>query len=182
MIHRSIILKIKSHILFLLLFSLSSILFSCSDSDIDEPFLFSGSAYEPVIMERAKLESSIAFIESHPLQSAGKIYSFGKYILINEKYEGVHIFDNSDQRNPVKTGFIKIPGCIDIAVKEGILYADNAVDLVAIDFNELPAISLEKRVKGIFPELAAPDLGYVPHEYTAENRPENTVIVKWILR
>lgn len=165
-----------------LLLSLSIILLSCSDADIDEPFDSSGSAYEPIIMERSNLETSIDFIDNRALESAGKIYSYGKYILINEKYEGVHVYDNADPRNPVKTGFIKIPGCIDMAVKEGILYVDNAVDLVAIDINNLPEISLEKRIKGIFPELAAPDLGYVPFQYIEENRPDNTVIVKWVLK
>ncbi len=180
--YKGVLLNLKSNLTIVLIALLQFFISSCFNSDIDEPIPFSGSAYQPLIMERNNLENSITFIENRPLASAGKIYSYGKYILINEKYEGVHIFDNADPRNPVKTGFIKIPGCIDMAVKEGVLYADNAIDLVAININKLPEISLEKRIKGIFPELAAPDLGYVPYEHTIDNRPENTVIVKWVLR
>ncbi len=182
MYYRPDFLNIGRSLTGILILFLSISLLSCSDADIDEPFDASGSAYEPIIMERGNLETSIDFIDNRALESTGKIYSYGKYILINEKYEGVHVFDNADPRNPLKIGFIKIPGCIDMAVKEGILYVDNAVDLVAIDINNLPEISLEKRIVGIFPELAAPDLGYVPYQYIKENRPDNTVIVKWVLK
>ena len=151
---------------------------SCDESAED---IFIGeSGYEPLIMERASMENSIAFEDNRQLTDAGKIYAYGSYILINEKYEGIHIFENFDPRSPRKIGFIKIPGCIDMAVKDAVLYADNAVDLVAIDISKLPAITLEKRIKGIFPELTPPDLDYVPMQFTVDRRPENTVIVKWI--
>jgi hypothetical protein len=154
---------------------------ACVGDDIDEPFSdWQETSYEPLIMNRSVLEKSIEYKESKPLSQTGKIYSYGVYILINEKYEGVHVFNNADPRNPQKIGFINVPGCVDMAVKDGILYVDNAVDLVAIDINAFPEISVTERVRSIFPELTPPDLTFVPHEYSASERPDNTVIVKWV--
>ena len=101
------------------------IFYSCSE-DTDDIF-WEESQYEPLIMERSIMESSIEFTTSRPLADAGKIYSYGVYILINEKYEGIHVFENFDPRNPTKIGFIRIPGCIDMAAKDNVIYADNAV-------------------------------------------------------
>lgn len=162
-----------------LIFLIPFSFYSCSE-DTDDIFVDDYSTYEPLIMERSALESSIEFISNRQLADAGKIYSYGVYILINEKYEGVHIYENFDPRNPTKLGFIKVPGCIDMAVKDNVLYVDNAVDLIAVDISKLPEITVEKRIQGIFPELTPPDLEYVPYRYTTDRRPENTVIVKWI--
>ncbi len=160
---------------------LAILLTSCPSVISDPPPLEQGTAYKPIIMERATLESSIAFSAATELNQTGKIYSYGIYILINEKYEGIHVFKNADPRNPEKIGFIRIPGCVDMAVKNNILYADNAVDLVAIDISALPEINITKRVASVFPELTPPDLTYVPQIYSEQRRPENTVIVKWVL-
>lgn len=156
------------------------LLLSCIDDDVDPVSDWNETRYEPVIMNRAVLEKSIEFKEAKPLASTGKIYSYGIYIMINERYEGVHVFNNADPRNPRKIGFINVPGCVDMAVKNGILYVDNAVDLVAIDINAFPEISVTERVRSVFPELTPPDLTFVPHEYSPSERPENTVIVKWV--
>jgi len=59
------------------------------------------------------------------------------------------------------------------------VYADNAVDLVAFTFDG-NGIQVLDRNRDVFPELSPPDLsGYIPFEFTKEERPENTVIVRW---
>ena len=127
-------------LLLLLIISLVPISFISCSEDTDDIFVEDYSSYEPLIMERSAIESSIEFNSNRQLADAGKIYSYGVYILINEKYEGVHIYENFDPRNPTKVGFIKVPGCIDMAVKDNVLYVDNAVDLVAVDISKLPEI------------------------------------------
>ena len=131
-------------------------------------------------MSRTELEKSISFTEAKEMMQAGKIYLKGDTIFINEKYKGIHVIDNTNPSNPQKIGFIVIPGCIDMAMKENILFADNSIDLVAINLTGgLSQLNVSKRLIGIFPELTAPDNRILQSQYQPENRPENTVIVGW---
>jgi len=141
-----------------------------------EPF----SEYKPVLMKRAELEKSISFSLAREMIQPGKIYLKGDTIYINEKYKGIHVIDNTDPTNPKKIGFIVIPGCIDMAMKTDILYADNSVDLVSIQLGgNLSQLSVTKRLKNTFPELTPPDNRTLQSQYQPNNRPENTVIVGW---
>lgn len=91
----------------------------------------------------------------------GKIYLHHNLILINEVEKGVHVLDNSDPKNPVNLAFIAIPGNHDLLVREDetgtVLYADNYVDLVALDLAALSSgaeeITVLKRVKDVFVNL-----------------------------
>ena len=136
--------------------------------------------YTPVLMARNVLEKSIKWIDARELERPGKIYRKGDYLFINEKYRGIHVVDNSDPASPSNVGFIQVPGCIDMAVKGSILYADNAVDLVAIDISTPENMEETARVKNVFPEIAPPGTNWIPYEFQKENRPENTVIIEWI--
>ena len=137
--------------------------------------------YRPVLMERSTLEQSISFLETKNIEKPGKIYIYGTFLFVNEKFHGIHIYDNKDPSNPIKKGFIRIPGCIDMAVKDNTLYADNAVDLVAIRLIDIQSgnVSVTKRITNVFPEIFPPNQEYLPFEFQAENRPENTIIVNW---
>lgn len=136
------------------------------------------SGYYAVYMDRANLEKSVFYEKTgRDIKNPGKIYSWRSYLFVNEKYKGVHVIDNADPANPVKKGFIVAPGCMDMAVKDNVIYLDNAVDLVSFD---LDAMKETKRVTGIFPEPASPD-GYFYYEYY-ETRPENLILVEWVKR
>lgn len=139
-----------------------------------EPF-----PYRPIVMTRQVLETSVEMIEPVKLIKPGKIYIKDNYIFINEKFKGLHIINNTDPSNPVKAGFLRIPGCIDMAVKGNILYADNAVDLVAVDLSNPLNIVVTKRIKNVFPELTPPGQSWTPWNYSAEQRPANTIIIGW---
>lgn len=143
-------------------------------------FCFICNTYEPektrytaVYMLRDSLERSIKYTAARDMKKTGKIYLKGTLIFINEKYEGIHVVDNHDPSNPQKIGFISIPGCIDIAAKDNILYADNAVDLVAIDLANIPQISVTKRIPYVFPNLVPPDGLY------HQSEPGKGIIVGW---
>lgn len=88
------------------------------------------------------------------LKKPGKIYFYNNYIFINELREGVHIINNENPENPVKEGFISIPGNVDIAIKGQILYADTYIDLVAIDISDLQNAQLAGRTELVFPSFA----------------------------
>ncbi len=134
----------------------------------------------PILMTRTHLETSIKALPAKPLLKPGKIYAKDHLFFIVEAYKGIHVINNIDPQNPKIEGFIAAPGCVDLAIKGDVLYVDNAVDLVAIDISALPEINVKKRIKNVFPELVHPDWGYVPSEFTSENRPENTIIIGWI--
>jgi len=146
---------------------------SCYPQDWD--YYYPDSAYKPILMERSQLESSVKLIDPQSINNFGKIYRYGDILFINEKYEGIHIINNADPVNPVNIGFITIPGNIDIAMKDGYIYADNAVDLIVISYDG-QNVQVVDRNRDIFPELPSPD-GYSSSDL--DNRPENTIIVKW---
>lgn len=88
--------------------------------------------------------------DARALKNPGKIYAYGDYIFINERYEGIHIIDNRNNNNPQKISFIPINGNVDIAVKNNILYADNIIDLLAIDISNPVSPTLVNRTENIF--------------------------------
>ena len=109
------------------------------------------NANDPVYMSYEDLRSAVKMTEAREMNNPGKIYFKDQYIFINEKMIGVHVYDVSDPTNPQNKGFIEIPGNIDIAIKENILYADSYIDLVSIDVSSFSAIAEVGRVQKIFP-------------------------------
>lgn len=87
------------------------------------------------------------------LKNPGKMYIVGDRLYINERYEGVHIFDNSNPKTPEKLTFIGIPGCVDILVNGSILYADSYIDLVMIDISDLSNIREVNRIENVFEQV-----------------------------
>ena len=133
--------------------------------------------YSPVYMSREELNNSVKFETARPLKNTGKIFMKGSYVFVGEKYEGVHIIDNRNPRDPKNVGFIAIAGNVDVATKGNVLYADNAVDLVAIDISNLPTLRVLKRLEESFPEanqVRPPDGG--KFDYDASKG----YIVDWI--
>jgi uncharacterized lipoprotein YajG len=135
--------------------------------------------YKPILVDRAELTKSVKMESVRDIENPGKIYRNGNMLFINEKYEGVHVIDNTDPTNPTKLGFIKIIGNVDIAMTGNIMYADNAVDLITLRY-EGAGVTVLDREENVFPEPVAPDWGSIPEEFSEANRPANTVIVKWV--
>ena len=136
--------------------------------------------YSPILMEREELDNSIKFTGPRELEEPGKIYVYGDYVFINDRYRGFHVFDNQNPADPVNLGFVKVPGSLDIAVKEGVLYVDNATDLVAIDYNDMQNPVVTERLTNVFPETYPPGYTWMPSQFAESNRPVNTVIIGWI--
>jgi hypothetical protein len=109
------------------------------------------NANSPVYMSYDELRSAVKMTAAREMNNPGKIYFKDQYIFINEKMKGVHVYDVTDPANPQNKGFIEIPGNIDIAIKDNILYADSYIDLVSIDVASFSSIKEVGRVKKIFP-------------------------------
>ena len=134
--------------------------------------------FEPVLMTRDNMEAAVQLREARDIERPGKIWVYDAYIFVIEQYKGIHIIDNSNASAPANLGFIQVDGCTDVAVKEGLIYANNAVDLIGIRTNlDAKTIEVKSRSRNVLPELQPPDgTGIARFE---RFRPENTIIVRY---
>jgi len=160
-------------------YSILLLMFILSGFQSDAVF---NSTYRPIFMLRSDMESNVKLKGPESIIDAGKIYIKDHLIFINEKYRGIHVIDNSNPEDPTNIAFINIDGCIDMAVKDDILYADNAVDLIAIRFDpEVTSIEVTERIRDVFPELISPE-GRGLYWKEEQAKPEGAILVKWIKR
>lgn len=135
--------------------------------------------YSPVFMDRTAMENAVKIEAAQPLRAPGKIYIYGQYILVNEKFKGIHVIDNSNPAAPENIAFLHIDGCIDMAMKNNVLYADNAVDLIALKTtDDFASVQITERIRSIFPETESPDR-YWSTYYVNQFRPKNGILVAW---
>jgi len=136
---------------FLLITILSLTLTACEDTK-----LHTYSANVPNYMSYDELRTSFQITADEPLVQPGKIYFKDQYMYINEYQKGIHVVDLSIPSNPVKKAFINIPGNVDMAIKDDMLYADSFVDLVLIDISN-PVLPTEvKRMEDLFEYVIPP--------------------------
>lgn len=124
------------------------ILTSCKD-EIKETVTYKTQV--PVYLSLSDIRAQpITVIKSQPVTSPGKIYIHGDYLFVNEQNKGIHIIDNSNPALPKILNFISIPGNVDMAVNNNILYADHYIDLLAIDISDPKSVKVVKTVEGVF--------------------------------
>lgn len=127
-------------------------------------------------MSYDELRAAVKPAAPRDLENPGKIYFKDDYIFVVEEMKGFHLIDVSNPASPQKKAFVQIPGCVDIAVKENILYADSYVDMVAIDVSDINNMKEIKRVKDVFPYTVPP----AGNEYRlAEVDKEKGVVIDW---
>ena len=108
--------------------------------------------YQPIYKTTEEVRANIKSNAARAVVNPGKIYVKGNYIFLNEVNKGIHVIDNSNPAAPKNIAFIDLPGNVDIAVKDNIMYADFYTDLVAIDIHDPVNVSVVKFVNNIFPE------------------------------
>lgn len=138
----------KLHFIFLLFIVLGGLLQGCLKDTLTATY----TSYEPVYKSKQEVLAAVKGGEARPLRNTGKLVLYGNYLLVNELNEGVHIIDNSNPAVPVNTAFVSIPGNVDIAIKNNILYADIFTDLLAIDISNPLQATLQKVIWNVFPE------------------------------
>jgi hypothetical protein len=117
--------------------------------------------YEPIYKTLDEIRQPVTVEAARALKYPGKIYLYHNYLLINEKFEGIHVIDNNDPSNPVNVGFIKIEGNVDMAVKGNILYADSYIDLLTIDISDVNNPQLLDRDEEVFPSYGQDENGRI---------------------
>ncbi len=137
------------------------------------------TANVPVYMSYEELRDAVKSTAARELVNPGKIYFKDGYIFVNEELKGIHIIDNRIPQSPKNIGFIEIPGNVDIAIKENILYADSYIDLVAIDISDIDNPEEVHRVKEIFPYTTPP---YNEDYRVAKVDEEKGVVTDWEIK
>ncbi|MFL5787787.1 MAG: LVIVD repeat-containing protein, partial [Flavisolibacter sp.] len=131
-------MKLKSlGILTLILFSVCLFMQGCLKDSCRNRY----TLYRPIYKKLSEIRAEMKLEAAKPLQRIGKIYVYNQYIFINEINKGIHIINNSNPTHPQNTGFISIPGNVDIAVKDNYLYADSYSDIVVLDITNPASIS-----------------------------------------
>ncbi|MBS1752302.1 MAG: hypothetical protein JST63_20565 [Bacteroidetes bacterium] len=152
---------------FILLFLSGSL--SCVKDHCTQTYQYFVPVYKTTEQVRANIKSNAPIT----IESAGKLYVRGRYILLNEIDKGIHIIDNANPSSPQNVAFIDIPGNMDMAVKGNTLYADAYTDLVTIDISDPLHAKLTAVVEGTFPF----------RQYYGGFYPDTSkVIVDWVKR
>jgi hypothetical protein len=130
----------------------------------------------PVYLSYDELREAVTDTLPINLEHPGKIYIKGNYLFINEVRKGIHVVDNSNPEAPEVLRFIDIPGNIDLAVKDDILYADSYVDLITLDISDLSDIKEIGRIEDVFSYSLPP---YESQQRLGEVDQSQGVVVSW---
>ncbi len=152
------------------------LLFGCISDDEFAPDFTQESVngFKPIYAEPQSLKLGLE--SARNISLAGKIYSYGNLLLVNEVGSGIHVYDNVDPKNPVNKYFVSIPGNNDMAMKAGVLYADSYNDLLTLEVSKDTVILL-KRLEDVMGLLAgAPSFSGVYFECVDESK---GVVVGW---
>jgi hypothetical protein len=136
------------------------------------------TANVPVYMSYEELRTSFTVTAGREVKQPGKIYFLPPYLFINEYREGIHVVDVSDPTRMQTVAFMDIPGNVDMAVRNGILYADSYVDLVMIDISVPESPTEAGRLEEILDYVIPPDDTDYP---LADIDEEKGVVVEFVI-
>ncbi len=143
---------------------------NCPDEDI-----IPRDSYSPVIISREQLEASIFAQPAQSTTKSGKIYIKGNYMYITEVNKGFHVYNYANPENAIKTAFINVPGATDLAIRNNIIYINQAVDLVTLNYDQTSnTIVSSHRNRNVFPTKVGPN-----GEQAYPNRDE--IVIDWTL-
>ncbi|MEN8158212.1 MAG: hypothetical protein ABFS10_14765 [Bacteroidota bacterium] len=137
----------------------------------------------PVYMSYEELRSPVQVTSEQELVQPGKIYFKDNYMYINEFHKGIHVVDLSDPSNPQVKAFIEVPGNVDMAIRNDVLYADSYVDLVLIDISNPLQPAEVKRMEDLFEYVIPPyDYDYPLDEIDQERGVVTGFLIEEITR
>jgi hypothetical protein len=147
--------------------------FGWGGNNVDD-FPSQQSNYIPVIMQRVNFENAVGTIPTQNIVNSGKIYIFENLLFITEVNDGFHVFNYIDPTNPIPLNYIKAPGATDLAIRNSLLYINQATDLLTLKYNyQTNSFDFITRNLNVFPQKISPD-GF----YTSLNT--NEIVVNWI--
>ncbi len=124
---------------------------SCTDKRL-QTFM----ANVPVYMSYDDLRASFGVTSERELARPGKICFKDQFIYINEYQQGIHVVNMSDPSDPQEAAFISVPGNVDMAIRNDVLFADSYIDLLLIDVSDPAGPEEIRRIEGIFEYVIPP--------------------------
>ena len=161
----------------LLFCTIASTLFlqSCWWHRNDDPPVVEARNYEPIVVSRTELENISLQAPKTTVKNA-KIYLKDQFLFVNDDKNGFHLIDNSNPASPQKIHYLKALGSTDVAIRNNVLYVNQARDLVALKINSSTnQIQVLKRLKNVFPPLPSP-------EGQIAGVKENEIVIDWKLK
>lgn len=129
------------------LIAAAMLLGGCIKDEIKRSYTY----YRPVYKTKAEVRLGVKSNAPINIARPGKLFYKDGFVFLNEVDKGVHVIDIRNTAKPVVVSFVAIPGCIDLAVRGNILYADLTTDLVAIDISNPNSVKLTTVIEGVFP-------------------------------
>lgn len=90
-----------------------------------------------------------------PITNGGKIFVIGDKLFQVEGGAGIHIIDYADRQHPVKLGFLNVPGCTEVALKDSMLFTNHYGDMVVLDVSKYPVVEEKSRIRNVFPDVTS---------------------------
>ena len=126
---------------------------SCTNMTGNDELPPTTTAFKPVYAA-IKFDAPVAMQPAKPTVNAGKIYAYGNYAFQVDQYTGIHIVANSRTTQAKKIGFLQVPFCTEIAIKNDYLYTNHNNDIVVFDLSNPAAPQLVKRLEDAFPAIS----------------------------
>lgn len=139
---------------------------------------------EPIFMSKEVFRAPVKVTtEAKPISKEGKMSFYEGFLYITEPEVGIHVIDDQDPSNPKNVGFIELLGNTDVAIRNGVLYADSYVDLVWFDISNPTSPKELGRAKDIFPNaLPATENQYGCDWEKMNSQRETSIIVGWTVK
>lgn len=132
----------------LICFLAATVFSGCLQDECQEVRTF--TEYIPLTVNADEFRGPIAAEGPRSLCDPGQIYYFRDYLYIQERGEGLHILDNSDPTAPAAIAFLPIDGVESLAIRNGILYANQYVDIVTFDVSDPVNPRFLERTEDVF--------------------------------
>ncbi|WP_116124760.1 LVIVD repeat-containing protein [Lewinella sp. IMCC34183] len=136
------------------------LLTGCLEETCDETITYVG--YEPILLSAAEWRNDdFPELESESVCNPGAFYVYGDLLFILDQGEGLHIFDNADNANPRPLKFIPVKGGTGLAVRNGILYVNQFVDMLAFDLSDPASPEFLSRTEDVLRNESDYSYGYL---------------------
>jgi hypothetical protein len=154
-----------------------AIIFSGCRDKVTKTFTANVPIYESMDVWRA---TTFQMQDPMAIENPGRIYIKGDYLLVNERFKGIHFINNSNPASPAMVGFLPIHANANMAVRGNVMYVDSYYDLLSFDISDPTNPQLVDRVEDAF-EFDKVDaiFGYDYNLPMAEFYPEKGVVVGW---
>jgi len=149
----------------------------------DEPFFFwrrppeDAATYVPVYSNSEDI-LQLNKVPAKQIEKPSKIFTYNNFLIVNIKNEGFHVIDNSNPARPQNLFFVEVPGNNDVAIKNGVIYADNYRDIVAFTIEENGELQLLERLENI---INTNDFPPFTNVYFECPDPSKGIIIDWVL-